>query len=89
MKTVNEMSVSELSRWYALYEGINIVAEECKERNIDFNKTNLEPLHLRKYIEKTCDIFARKLLEEQETIEKNKKLYPKNIKTEVEVKELV
>lgn len=66
MKNVNEMSVSELSRWYALYEAVNLVGDECDERGINFETVNLEPLPLRKYIEKTSDIFARKFMEEQE-----------------------
>ena len=66
MKNVNEMSVDELSRWYALYEAVNLIADECEERNIDFETLNLEPLSLRKYIEKTSDIFGKKVIEEQD-----------------------
>jgi len=73
MVRVDEMGVYEVSRWYSLFEAVNFIADECDERNIDFESVRLEPLHMRKYIEKTCDIFARKLDEENAIAAKSAK----------------
>jgi len=60
------MTDFQVSRWYALYEAVNFIADECESRNIDFESIRLEPLHIKKYVEKTCDIFARRLQEQRE-----------------------
>ena len=65
-KKLEDMSVFEQSRWYALMEAVNIIADECEERGRDFDKIKISPLDVEKYIESTCDIFARKIIEEQE-----------------------
>ncbi len=65
-KKLEDMSVFEQSRWYALMDAVNIIADECEERGRDFDKIKISPLDIEKYIESTCDIFARKIIEEQE-----------------------
>lgn len=65
-RKLEDMSVFEQSRWYALMEAVNIIADECDERGHDFDKIKISPLDVEKYIESTCDIFARKIIEEQE-----------------------
>jgi hypothetical protein len=64
-KKLEDMSVFEQSRWYALMDAINIIANECDERGRNFDKIKISPLDIVKYIENTCDIFARKIIEEQ------------------------
>lgn len=64
VKDLDKMSTFELGRWLSLMEAVNIIADECDERKIDFEKLRLEPLTVRKYIEGTCDIFCRKLEEQ-------------------------
>ena len=66
-RKLEDMSVFEQSRWYALMEAVNIIADACDERHIDFDNIKISPLDIEKYIEGTCDIFARKILEEQKT----------------------
>ena len=63
---IEDMSTFELARWYALMEAVNIIGEACDERGKDFNKMKISPLDLTKYIEITCDTFAKKI-----EIEKN------------------
>ena len=62
MNNVDKMSVFELSRWYALFEAINIIGDECDERRKNFKKIKISPLSLEKYIENTCDIFAKNII---------------------------
>jgi hypothetical protein len=64
-KKIEDMTVFEQSRWYALLEAINIIADECDARGKNFEKIKISPLDVEKYIEGTCDIFARKIYEEQ------------------------
>ncbi len=70
MRNTIEMSDFEISRWYALYEAVNFIADECESRGIDFESIRLEPLYIKKYVEKTCDIFARRLQEQRADAEK-------------------
>ena len=66
-KKLEDMSIFEQSRWYALMEAVNLIADECEERHIDFDTIKISPLDVEKYIEGTCDIFARKIIEDQKT----------------------
>ena len=68
MNSVNDMSVFELARWSALYEAINFIADECDDRGRDFNTIKLEPLYIRKYVESSCDNFARQIEKENKRI---------------------
>ncbi|MDD4110039.1 MAG: hypothetical protein PHS54_00635 [Clostridia bacterium] len=70
-RNLKDMSVFEQSRWYALMEAVNLIADECEERHINFNKIKISPLDIEKYIEGTCDIFARKIIEDQKTHQHN------------------
>ena len=64
---LEDMSVFEQARWYAIVEAINIVADECEHRNKNFNAMKISPLDLVKYIEGTCDTYARKIEAENQT----------------------
>jgi hypothetical protein len=64
-RRIEDMSIFEQARWYSLMEAINIIADECEERGKAFDKIKISPLDIEKYIEGTCDIFARKIFEEK------------------------
>lgn len=66
MKDVRDMTTFELSRWSALYEAVNFIADECADRGENFQTIKLEPLYIRKYVESTCDNFARQIDAEAE-----------------------
>lgn len=59
--SIEEMSSFELSRWCALMEGVNIIADKCDDKKIDFNSIEVEPLSLRKYVEGTCDSICKQI----------------------------
>lgn len=61
-KTYNE--ASQLARWIALFEAVNMVADKAEEKNIPFNKVDIKPLAIYKYMESTENIFLNKVLEE-------------------------
>ena len=52
----------ELSRWIAMYEAVNIIADKAEEMGKDFNKIQINPLKVREYIDSTVDIYHKKLL---------------------------
>jgi hypothetical protein len=60
MKIQEETSM--LARWMALYEAINYCADKAAEKKIPFNKVNLKPLDIMKYISSTEDGIQKKLL---------------------------
>ena len=75
MKSVDEMSVFELSRWCALFNAINVIGEECEERNIDFNTLKLSPISLDRYINNTCDQIAKNIINERKSQNKNIQIF--------------
>lgn len=64
-KDIEKMETFELSRWYALMEAVDIIASECKDRDIDFDSLKMSPLGIEKYIESTCDKYAQKIEKEK------------------------
>ena len=60
---------SKWARWIALYEAINYCADKAEEKNIPFNKLNLKPLEIMKYISSTEDIILRKILKHEYNID--------------------
>lgn len=77
-KTYNE--ASQLARWIALFEAVNMVADKAEEKKIPFNKVDIKPLAIYKYMESTENIILNKILKDvyninvsysEETIENN------------------
>jgi hypothetical protein len=54
----------ELSRWIALYEAVNLIADAAEDKNIPFEKVEIKPLDVRDYIDKVEDIINRDVLKE-------------------------
>lgn len=71
MKTLNKtyQEASELSRWIALYEAVNMIADKAEEKNIPFEKVEIKPLAIYKYMESTEDITLKKILREMYNID--------------------
>lgn len=64
IKTIDQMDTFELSRWYALMEAVDIIASECSDRGVEFDTLKMSPLGIEKFIESTCDIYAKKIEED-------------------------
>lgn len=54
-----------LSRWAALYESVNMIADKADERKVNFDKIELKPLKILEYVDAMSDIIMRKLLQEK------------------------
>lgn len=52
----------ELSRWISLYEAVNLIADKCEEKGMNFNTIQLSPLEIKTYMDSTVDIYHKKLL---------------------------
>jgi hypothetical protein len=61
-KTYSE--ASQLARWIALFEAVNMVADKAEEKNIPFNKVDIKPLAIYRYMESTENIILNKILKE-------------------------
>lgn len=59
-----------LSRWAALFDAVDMIADTAAEKNIPFERVNLNPLDIRDYVDATSDIVMRKLLTEKEEMQK-------------------
>jgi hypothetical protein len=67
--TLDGMSLYELCRWASLKDAVDIVADKCEEKNIDFSSFDLKPLDLLKYVDSlTDDLFNKVTEQEKETI---------------------
>jgi hypothetical protein len=53
---------SELSRWIALYEAVNTIADKAEEKNIPFDKVELKPIAIHKYMDATENNILKKVL---------------------------
>ena len=59
------MSLYELCRWAALKEAVDIIADKCEERSIDFEKfSDLKPLDILNYVDSLTDVLYNKVAKE-------------------------
>jgi hypothetical protein len=59
---ITKLSLYQLCRWSALEEAVNIIGEKCDERNIDFERVELKPLEILKYVDNATDLIYQKVL---------------------------
>lgn len=58
---LDSMSNFEIARWQALMDAIEILNEKCEDKKQDFNKLDIKPKAVEKFIESTCDIYCRNI----------------------------
>ena len=58
---IDSMSVYELCRWASLKDAIDIIAEKCEDKKLDFDDFDLEPLKILKYVDSATDILYNKM----------------------------
>ena len=63
--TLDGMSFYELCRWASLKDAVDIVAEKCEEKKLDFNDFDLKPLDLLKYVDSMTDELYHKVMQEE------------------------
>lgn len=68
------ITVYEFARWAALLEAVNIIAEKCEDRGIDFNSPAgmkyIKPLDIQDYVDNRTDTLIMKIKTARD-IEKN------------------
>ena len=73
-KTTNKISLYEFSRWAALLEAVNIIADKCEDRGINFDSQEgmkyIKPLDIQDYVNIRTDALMIKIKTARE-IEKN------------------
>lgn len=55
---------AELARWICLYEAVNMIADKAEEKNLPFDKLDIKPLAIYKYMESMEDIIIKKALDQ-------------------------
>jgi len=72
--TNNKLSLYEFARWAALLEAVNIIADKCEDRGIDFDSPGgikyIKPLDIQDYVNIRTDALMIKIKTARE-IEKN------------------
>jgi len=61
-KIYNE--AAELARWICVYEAVNMIADKAEEKKLSFDKIDIKPLAIYKYMESMEDIFLKKTLDQ-------------------------
>jgi len=64
--TLDGIDLYTLCRWASLKEAVDIVADKCEEKKIDFNDFDLKPLDLLKYVDNMTDTLYYKALNANE-----------------------
>jgi hypothetical protein len=55
---------SELARWIAIYEAVNTIADKAEEKNMPFDKVELKPIAIHKYMDATENTILKKVLQQ-------------------------
>jgi hypothetical protein len=63
---LDQIPLYTLCRWASLKEAVDIVADKCEEKKIDFNEFDLKPLDLLKYVDVMTDTLYHKVLNANE-----------------------
>lgn len=74
---LDAMSNFEIARWQALMDAIEILNEKCEDRKQDFNKLDIKPKAVEKFIESTCDMYCRNIerqRQQEATIKHNQEI---------------
>lgn len=61
----NTISMYEFARWAALLEAVDIIAEKCEDRGIDFDSAEglkyIKPLDIQDYVDNRTDALLMKI----------------------------
>jgi len=68
---IDKMNSFTLSRWAALMEGVNVIADKALDRGISLEEIEFKQPAISKYVESTCDTIAKNI--EREKKEESKK----------------
>ena len=58
---MEEMDAFQLSRWLALFEAVNIIANEAKTNRKNINKVHMKKPALEEYVDRTSILIYREL----------------------------
>jgi hypothetical protein len=59
---IEDMSTYELCRWAALKDAVDIIAEKCEDRKLDFETFELKPLDILKFVDSLTDDLYNKVI---------------------------
>jgi hypothetical protein len=63
--SIDGMDLYALCRWASLKDAVDIVAEKCEEKKIDFTTFDLKPADLLKYVDIMTDNLYYKVINEK------------------------
>ena len=59
---VDAMDAYQASRWLALYEAVNVIADHAKFKNIKFDKVNFKSNAIESYVNHNSNIIYRRMV---------------------------
>jgi len=69
--SIERMSVYEMCRWASLKEAVDIIADKCEDRKVDFETFDLKPLDILKFVDTMTDDLYNKVLAQTPIHEQN------------------
>lgn len=63
--TIEGLSTYSLCRWSALKDAVDIIAEKCEEKKVDFETFDIKPLDILKYVDTATDDLYNKVLNQE------------------------
>jgi hypothetical protein len=83
----SKMSLYEFARWVSLYEAVDIIANKCEQKGIDFQSDHalkfIKPLDIQDYIDTRTDSVQMMIVKAREFEFKNSALQIKRIKNNI------
>ena len=58
---INSIPLGTLCKWQALHEAVNLIADKCHDKGMDFEKITIKPLDVLDYIEQKADVIEYKI----------------------------
>lgn len=81
------MSLYEFARWAALYEAVDLIANKCEDRGIDFDSPEglkfIKPLDMQDYVDARTDSMVMTIKKSREFEMKNAQLQIETIKQNI------
>ena len=62
---VDQMDAFQASRWCALFEAVNVIADHARRKNVKFNKIAMKSNAIEEYVNHNSNIIYRKLVGEE------------------------
>lgn len=62
---IENLSTYSVCRWMALKDAIDIIADKCEDKKVNFETFDIKPLDILKYVDRATDDLYNKVLSQE------------------------